>query len=102
MKQAVFLTAAAMFGCVLAGAAADAALVVDRGPNGAPLFDAALINVTSGKNYLVQFSFAQRTELTGMEIWAGYGGTIDPPGSVTIEIKVRADHANQPAATNLY
>ncbi|MBU0825117.1 MAG: PEPxxWA-CTERM sorting domain-containing protein [Alphaproteobacteria bacterium] len=75
-----------------------AAVVVDGSPT-EPLRDGFWTNNSSGQNFLVMIELASATNITGFEIFsgAGYAEVGD-----SIRVKIRADVAGSPAASNLF
>lgn len=84
--------------CLLSGAPASAALLVDHGPTPS---DSYYIDWASNpaQYFLVQFDLAQGATLTDFEISTNY---YQPPGT-PVRLQVRSDNGGQPAATaNIY
>lgn len=75
-----------------------AAIVVDGSPT-EPLFQGFWSNNSSNQNFLVMIELASATNITGFEIFSG-AGYADPGDS--IRVKIRADVAGSPDASNLF
>lgn len=90
--------AAALSFCAFAATSADAAVVVDGSPTG-PLYVGGWTNNSGSQNFLVQFTLAGATDITGFEIFtsANFASV-----GTAVTVKIRNDSAGNPSAANLF
>ena len=76
---------------------ANSAIVVDGSPTGS--YYRTWINITNGQNYLVKFTLAAATNITGFDIFTN--NSFGPIGQA-VRMKIRADAGGSPLAANLF
>ena len=76
---------------------ANSAIVVDGSPTGS--YYRTWINITNGQNYLVKFTLAAATNITGFDIFTN--NSFGPIGQA-VRMRIRADAGGSPLAANLF
>jgi hypothetical protein len=88
-----------LVGAVFAASNAWGNVIVDNSPDALGAAQQGnFSNVGTQQNFLVEFSLAVATQLTGMAIYSNF---LDTTGEA-VTIKIRNDNGGVPAATNLY
>lgn len=99
MKFTSVMATAAMM-VAISGTAHGATVVAGNYPGAADSpYQGYWVNESGGQNFLVGFSLAQATQISGLRILMGngYGNVGD-----SVQIKIRAASGGAPAAVNLY
>lgn len=90
----------ALLACLLcATAPAPAATIIDRLPPAGTESWGNFANFADSQNFLVRFTLAQETSISGLDIvTTAFGARL----GAAVRVKIRADQANAPAAANLF